>query len=121
MAAPFATPSDAAWADRFFEGYPEARRLWEQLVEAAGHWGPIQVVATKSRGALLGRTRFAWCPQAHKVGTLFLRFHFPAPVDLPHARNDPMPDGRTSVRLRVTEADAGTLALLKQAYQFDMG
>lgn len=116
---PFASPEDAAHAARFFDGYDAARRIWEAIVVEARAWGPVQVAATKSRVALLGRTRFAWCPQAHKAGTLFLRFLLPHPVDSPRVRNDTMRDGRTSCRVRLTDADPEAVAWLRAAYEFD--
>lgn len=123
MAIPYASPQDAASAARFFEGYEESFRLWNELVAAAQEWGPIEVTSTKSRVCLKARTRFLWCPQAHKTGSLFVRFFSPTPLESRtgiEVRNDAFPDGRPSVRIRLTELAPEAMDWMRAAYEFDV-
>lgn len=120
---PYRTPEDAAHAARFFDGYDAAHRVWHAIVEEARTWGPVEVTATKSRVCLKGRTRFAWCPQAHKAGTLFLRFWSTHPVESREGlevRNETADDGRTSVRVRLAGPDPEAMAWLREAYWMDV-
>ena len=92
--------------------------MWQQVVGAVMDHGPVQLVATKSRVCLLARTRFLWCPQAHKAGTIFVRFCLPYRIDSPRLRSDNQGD-RWSHRVRLSEVDDEAMAWFRQAYDFD--
>lgn len=129
---PFASAQDAAFAARFFEGRDQSRSVWEQVAAAvagfaAGDAGPPVVqTSTKSRVALLARTRFLWCPQTHLAGTIFVRFWFPTDIDSPRLRRDMDKSGKWSHRIRLgppgpDALDDEVLGWLRAAYRFDVG
>ncbi len=118
MAGPYAAPDDATRADAFFATRRAAQGLWNALVAEAQTWGPVQVVATKSRVALLGRTRFLWCPQALVDGRIVVRFLFPHPIDSPRLRVDHA-EPRTSHRVHLEALDDEALGWFRAAYEAD--
>lgn len=115
---PYKSAEDAAWTDRFFADREASRAVWDALVREAMRWGPVQVAATKSRVALLARTRFLWCPQAHADGHIFVRFWLPYRIDAPRVRADPLRD-RWSHRVKIDALDDEVLAWFRQAYELD--
>lgn len=120
---PYASPEDAAHAAAFFEGYDVSFALWNDLVKEAITWGPVDVTATKSRVCLKARTRFLWCPQAHKAGSIFVRFWSSHPHESStglEVRNDVADDGRVSVRVRLSDLSPEALGWFRDAYRFDV-
>lgn len=74
--------------DRFFEGYPESRRLFDVLLAASQTLTPKQLRVTRSQIAFYRRRAFAWIwiparslrrPAAPLVLSVGLRYRHPSP------------------------------------------
>jgi hypothetical protein len=117
---PFASAADRAACERFFRDRPAARASFEALRKAAGGFGPVQVVGTKSRVAFLARTRFLWCPEAHVDGTLDVAFHLPHPLPSLRLRSGAV-GNKWSHHVHLRELDAEALAWFREAYAWDTG
>lgn len=118
MPAPFASPEDAAATDAFFAGRPEARAVWDALVEAAADWGPVEVTATKVRVCLKARTRFLYCPKVYADGRIIVRFLFPVRIESPRRRTDAW-GARWSHRITLSELDDEARVWFRSACEAD--
>lgn len=117
----FSTPEDHAAALRFFHGHEAAHHLFHELLRRMEPVGPFELVATKSRVALVARTRFLWCHEANDDGAIWVGFLLPHRVDSPRLRSG-LAGGRWSHHTKIrnaTDLDAQLLAWLREAYEFD--
>lgn len=117
---PYASSDDAARTLAFFHDRPAGLALWQELAAAATRWGPVTAVATQSRAALLGRTRFLWCPHAHLDGHVFIRFLLPRRVDHPRLHPVGMTGGRWSHRVKIDALDDEVMAWFCEAAAWDL-
>lgn len=68
---------------------------------------------------MVEKTRYIWCPMAHVNGSIILRFVSAMPIDSPRLRIDPMPNGKTSHRVTISELDDEVLGWLLAAKALD--
>lgn len=118
----FHTPEDLARAQAFFAGHDAAHRLFHVLLATAVSWGPFELVATKSRVALLARTRFLWCHEANDDGSIWLGFLLPQRVQSSRLRSG-RAGGRWSHHTKLSSSqdlDAELLGWLRTAYVWDV-
>jgi hypothetical protein len=116
--APFKSAADRAAFHAFFRDRPLAQSLFEKLQATVGKWGPVELVATKSRVAFVRRTRFLWVHQATDDG-IWLGFLLPEHVPSPRLRTGPA-GKRWSHHTRMTQApDAELQRWLKAAWKAD--
>ncbi|HUR61360.1 MAG TPA: hypothetical protein VM286_03225 [Candidatus Thermoplasmatota archaeon] len=118
---PYVSPDDEVAAALFFKDRPQAAALLAKFVDSMRPVRAFTVTATKSRVALMGRTRFLWCNAANLDGSIVVRFLLPCAVPSDRVRHDEA-GNRYSIRIHLRTAadlDAGTMAWFREAHQWD--
>jgi len=118
----YATPEDAAFAQRFLSTHPQCEATWAKVVESVQTIGELQLTASKSRVAILGRTRFLWCNAANQDGSIVVRFHMPYRVEGDRVHHDEEGD-RFSIRVKLAspaDVDAEARGWFREACQWDL-